>query len=161
MYEAGAFLAASRWHWQRLYGRLPWGMHLRSLCGRRDCVSPYHHVIRSPLHAMERFGGRAQTLTLVRRLLAETCHRNPDMRIVWEGPLASLEADPPAIHTVAGWVPGITPLMVLCGYASLAIKADRSNETGREKKISQTALLEDRLLARLASLDVENPFEER
>lgn len=148
-YSLGQQAPASRVMWELVHGPLLQGTQLVRLCLDIRCVSPYHHVIRSPHTAIRRAGLRPSSLTMVKRLIRSATKADPTLRMVFTGPLASLECDPASVVRLAAQVPGMPTYAVWCGYAALALEAKPALDSTQPDVAD---VVESRLLLRLAEL---------
>lgn len=124
IYRGGQQVSATRIQWERLYGPLPRRCQLVSLCGRGDCVSPYHHVLRGPERALAGKGITGKAVRLLARTLEDMKARVPDMGINWSGSLADLALPADDVTQLATALRSDT-LLVHAAYSLLCQRPNR------------------------------------
>lgn len=109
---------ASRDRWISIYGPIPRALQLRRVCPFADCVSPYHHVLRSPEAALSRLGANSLLAKAVRALIVARAGADRSFGINWTGPLPSLACDPSEVDRLATDL-RCDPLVIHAAYAQL------------------------------------------
>lgn len=139
-YTGGQQTPAARIQWQRLYGPLPERVQLLGVCGRMDCVSPYHHVLRSPGSALAGRGFSGKAVARLAQTIEDLVSRSPDLLINWSGPLSALTLPKKAVEWLATALRA-DPMWVHAAYAKLVLGARPwETERGAPKDAEREAL---------------------
>lgn len=139
VYRGGQQVPAARIQWQRLYGPLPDRVQLVSLCGRMDCVSPYHHVLRSPGRVLAARGLGRQAIGLMAATMRDMKRRAPTLPICWEGSLADVALPPDEAAALATAVKAET-LLVHAAFSQLAQTASRTFDPAAARSAEERIL---------------------